>query len=467
MTNNSNTQTVNPLATQSGLAAAINAVRSNIIVCDTELKITYANPASMETLLGLEDSLRASFKVGVSDIIGASIHTFHKNAARVEKILRTPGNLPHSAQFTFGDTWLEASINGIYDEEGGATGYIVGWKDITEEKRSREASIQASKALEVQSEKLRTRVQEILEVVEAAAQGNMTNDIIVDGYDDIERLAGGLHRFLSTLRADMGSLSDTSASNASASEELSATASEMLGTASMTADQAGIASTHAKEVSAHVTTVATGTEELGASIREIASSAAAAARVASGAVKAAGSTNKRIEKLGESSAEIGQVIKVITAIAQQTNLLALNATIEAARAGEAGKGFAVVANEVKELAKQTASATEDIAKKIEAIQEDTGGAVEAIGEISTIIDEINSIQNTIASAVEEQTATVAEIGRSVTEAASGAEEIANGISQVAEAAHGTQGGASNTQTAANELGRMAAEMSKLLQKYTF
>src|ERR1022692_3793657 len=131
-----------------------------------------------------------------------------------------------------------------------------------------------------------------------------------------------------------------------------------------------------------------------------------------------------VAKLGESSAEIGQVIKVITSIAQQTNLLALNATIEAARAGEAGKGFAVVANEVKELAKETAKATEDISLKIEAIQTDTKGAVDAIAEISAIINQINDLQNTIASAVEEQSATTNEIGRNIAEASKGSTEIA-------------------------------------------
>src|SRR5579862_2192236 len=139
---------------------------------------------------------------------------------------------------------------------------------------------------------------------------------------------------------------------------------------------------------------------MNASIKEIARNATEAARIASGAVKVARETNDTVNKLGESSVEIGKVIKVITSIAQQTNLLALNATIEAARAGEAGKGFAVVANEVKELAKQTAAATEEISQKIEAIQQDTGGAVRAITEIGAIIDQINGIQNTTASAVE-------------------------------------------------------------------
>jgi methyl-accepting chemotaxis protein len=204
---------------------------------------------------------------------------------------------------------------------------------------------------------------------------------------------------------------------------------------------------------------------MGASIREIAGNANEAARVAQQAVKVADVTNQTISKLGESSCEIGKVIKVITSIAEQTNLLALNATIEAARAGEAGKGFAVVANEVKELAKETAKATEDIGQKIDAIQSDTRSAVDAIREISQIIGQINDISNTIASAVEEQTATTSEISRNVAEAAKGSGEIAQNITSVASAAQSTTQGAGNTQQASAELSRMAAELQQLVSRF--
>ena len=169
----------------------------------------------------------------------------------------------------------------------------------------------------------------------------------------------------------------------SASEELAANSQQMVSNAEETATQADVVSAAAEQVSKNVQTVATSTEEMSASIKEIAKNAHDAAKVATAAVKAAETTNTTVAKLGESSAEIGKVIKVITSIAQQTNLLALNATIEAARAGEAGKGFAVVANEVKELAKETAKATEDISQKIEAIQGDTKSAVDAIAQIGS------------------------------------------------------------------------------------
>ena len=254
---------------------------------------------------------------------------------------------------------------------------------------------------------------------------------------------------------------------ASSSEELAAVSQQMAGNAEETAAQANVVSAASEQVSKNVSSVASAAEEMQASIREISKNANESARVARNAVRTAQQTNETVKKLGESSSEIGNVIKVITSIAQQTNLLALNATIEAARAGEAGKGFAVVANEVKELAKQTARATEDIGRKIDAIQGDTTGAVKAIEEIGGIINQINDISNSIASAVEEQTVTTNEIGRSVTEAAKGVNDIARNIGSVATAAQNTTQGANDTQKASQELSHMAARMQSVTSRFTF
>jgi len=309
------------------------------------------------------------------------------------------------------------------------------------------------------------KVDQVLEVVRAAGQGDLTRPMPVSGDDAIGQLAGGLEQLLGTLRQSMGNIGGTADSLAVAAEQLTILSQGMGEGAAQTSERAASASSASVQVSASVQTVATAAEEMTASIREIAKNATEAATVATGAVTVAGDAQGTVASLGESSAEIGQVIKVITSIAQQTNLLALNATIEAARAGDAGKGFAVVANEVKELAKETARATEDIGQKIEAIQSDTQAAVTAISEISEVIGRINDIQTAIASAVEEQTATTNEIARSVTEAAAGANGIASDVTQVASAAEDTRQGAQNTLQSATDLASMASELKGLVAQF--
>ena len=265
---------------------------------------------------------------------------------------------------------------------------------------------------------------------------------------------------MKSIKGPIGVLNNMASTMTSSSDAMVGVSAQLSAASEETATQASVVSAAAEQVSKNVQTVATNVEQLNLSIREISKNTTDAAQVAAEAVEAAQSTNQCISKLGESSVEIGNVLKVITSIAEQTNLLALNATIEAARAGEAGKGFAVVANEVKELAKQTAKATEDIGHRIETIQGDTGEAVKAIEHISSVISKIHDIQNTVASAVEEQSATSTEITRNIEETAKGSSEIAQNITGVAQAAQSTTIGATETSNSAGEMSRMAEELKK-------
>ncbi len=342
------------------------------------------------------------------------------------------------------EIWIQASYNPIFDMSGKPFKVVKFASDITDKV---------------------FKVSKIMNVVTKAAKGDLTQDLDITGSDDLGKISEALGNFLNHLKQNLQLIGNNATTLASSSEELTAVSQQLAGNAEETSAQANVVAAASEEVSKNVETVATGSEEMSASIKEIAQNSTQAAKVARSAVEMAEKTNATVSKLGDSSAEIGQVIKVITSIAEQTNLLALNATIEAARAGEAGKGFAVVANEVKELANQTAKATEDISQKIEAIQEDTKSSVDAIGEITMIINQINDISNTIASAVEEQSATTSEIGRNVTEAAKGTQEIAQNITGVAEAAQCTTQGASDSQKAASELSKMATDLQTIVSQF--
>src|ERR1700685_3765674 len=306
----------------------------------------------------------------------------------------------------------------------------------------------------------------VLAQAEAIAAGDLTrDDLTVRSQDELGDLTMAVNRMSGSLKRMILAIGENAVQVASASEELNTTSQQITANSEETSAQADVVSKAAQAVSQNLQTVATGAEEMGASIKEIAKNATEAAKVATSAVRVAEATTATVSKLGESSNEIGQVIKVITSIAQQTNLLALNATIEAARAGEAGKGFAVVANEVKELAKETARATEDISHKIEAIQTDTKAAVDAIASMSGVINQVNDISGTIATAVEEQNATTNEMSRNVSEAAQGSGEITSNIARVAEAAQSTTHGATDTQKAAQQLVEMSTQLRNLVGQF--
>jgi methyl-accepting chemotaxis protein len=303
------------------------------------------------------------------------------------------------------------------------------------------------------------------EVLDRVAHGDLSVRATVTGRDEVARMSESLNRALDRLASVFSTIGDGVVALTRSSESLGSISADLGSSADTTSRQAGVVAAASEQSGKNVQTVASGTEEMSVTIKEIAKNAADAAKVATSAVGTAHRSNELVGKLGVSSTEIGNVLKVITSIAEQTNLLALNATIEAARAGEAGKGFAVVANEVKELAKETAKATEDIGRKIEAIQVDAREAIDAIGEITNVIGQINDIQNTIACAVEEQAATTNEMGRNLHELAQASNEIAQNVTSVATAANSTSSAAAQTKAAAATLAQLSDTLDREVRQF--
>jgi methyl-accepting chemotaxis protein len=300
------------------------------------------------------------------------------------------------------------------------------------------------------------------QVLERVARGDLTARVNGDYRGDFARNKDALNRTIESMRETLTRIRAASGTVAATSTQIRDASHALSSAAEETSRQSQAVSAASEQAGVNVQTVAVAAEEMSGSIREISRQLQEALRVAGEATHKAEGTVRMMDELGASSEEIGEVVKVITSIAQQTNLLALNATIEAARAGEAGKGFAVVANEVKQLASQTAKATEEIALKIRGVQDNTGVAVGGIREINGIIQRINDVSTTIAGAVEEQSAATGEIARNVNEAARGTEEVSRSIVSVSAAATQTAGGAAQSLSASDQLAGVATELEGLV-----
>ena len=493
---------------------------NNIIMADRDLVIRYVNPAALKQLRQLEPHLGTRAEA----MLGSSLEIFFRNVALPRDLLAAPHTLPLREFVALGPETILLTLTATLDTAGTYLG-----PTITLELVSGKLKADAQNAENAACWAAIRNSQAVISFdMQGAILSANDHFLSLMGYtldeikgkhhslfvDEAHRSSSDYHEFWAKLNrgeyqtaeykrigkggkevwihasynpiVDLNGkpfkvvkcatdvtqkvktsleVTDISQFLASAAEELTATSQQMSANAEETSAQANVVSAASEQVNKNLQTVSAGTEEMGASIRDIAKNATEAAKIATSAVKLAERTNHTVSKLGDSSTEIGKVIEVITSIAQQTNLLALNATIEAARAGEAGKGFAVVANEVKELAKETAKATEDISRKIELIQTDTKGAVDAIASITAVINEVNSISSTIAAAVEEQNATTNEMARNLSEAAHGSGEIVHNIAGVAEAAQNTTRGAQDTQKAAAELARMATSLRDLVGRF--
>jgi methyl-accepting chemotaxis protein len=308
-------------------------------------------------------------------------------------------------------------------------------------------------------------LREVSAVLDGLAAGDLTRTADAAGDDEIAVMARSLNTAIDSVRGTLSAVTGSAGTLARSATDMSRSTESIAASAHDVSGRAEAAADAADAINRNISTTAAGGTQMGTSIEEISRNATEAVRVVNEAVSMATRANGIMVELGESSGEISSVVKLITTIAEQTNLLALNATIEAARAGDAGKGFAVVASEVKDLAQETARATEEIARRVSSIQDGTSGAVTAIGEMTTVIERINEFQTLIAAAVEQQSATTSEMNRNIHEAVTRSGEISSTISAIAGSARTSSGEAATSQNAVTQLSTMAEELRGQVSRF--
>lgn len=450
-------------ANNTRIRQALGSSNANLVVADNEGRAIFINEG-MHVLL---KRVGCALPEGALDSMGSG------------ETSMTLGQLPNAChtrnladlvtadvqEFELEGVQLRQSITPVLNSDGERNGLVLEWIDLSEQV-AREAQIQAANAREQeQSEEMKSGARELLRLVAAALEGDLTHRVLLRGEGSMSQIAMALDGLFDNLSGSISAISHNAAQLNASSSEISELNQSMNESATAASRRIGHVTSASTQISDHVSHIATLVSDMNNSINEVSNHSVQATEVAGKAVSIAESTDVLVRQLSESSSGIGAVIKVITSIAEQTNLLALNATIEAARAGESGKGFAVVANEVKELAKETAKATEEISQRIGAIQRDSDGAVTAIGEISEIISQINQIQDRISTGVIRQKDAVEHISQSTSEADVSTSEIAGSLSQVSASSAETVDGTIKALAAAETLRGMSSSMHELASRF--
>lgn len=428
-------------------SAIVENAPINILVADLHGIVTYMNPASVKTLKSIEHVL----PVPVSKIVGSSYDVFHKNPAHQRRLLSDPSNLPVETQIELEGEYLKLQASAIYDSNGQFVGPMVAWSLITDQVMARQAEEERAERERQEQAKLRSDVGNILRVVEAASEGDLSQRINLEADDAIGRLASGIDRMIADLRDIIGQVVDSGM---------------------QFAEGASVIAENSQHLAQGAQTQSASVEEMGASIEELTRSIESVKDNASDANRMAGDTSQMAQEGGNavqksieameliktSSEQISEIIQVISEIASQTNLLALNAAIEAARAGEHGLGFAVVADEVRKLAERSSEAAKEISSLIKE-------STQRVQDGATLSEQTGAALEKIISGVGSTAAKISEIATATVEQAQNANEVAGAIQQVSHVTEQSAAASEEMASSSEELGSQAAMLRELVSRF--
>jgi methyl-accepting chemotaxis protein len=432
---------------QQRLRQMVENASVRLIMADRDFKIVYMNPASIQALRRLEHLLPCR----VDEIMGKPIDIFHKEPERQRRLLSDPKNLPHRATIKLGDELLDLNVTAIRDAQGDYIGPMVTWEVITEQERAKERELQLQQQQRAAREELERKVNSLMQVVTAAAEGDLTRDSEVHGDDDMGRLSGGMRKMLGDLRNVIGQVVEA--------------ASQQNEGARTIAESSGNLSEGAQSQAASVEEMTAAVEQLINSIGVISKSAGESKSQADETVALAQSGGTTVTEavnsmrlIQKSSEQINDIIQVMSEIASQTNLLALNAAIEAARAGEHGLGFAVVADEVRKLAERSSEAAKEITQLI---KESSRRVVEG----SNLSEKVGQSLKSIVEAVDKTASGIAKIAASTETQASSAAEVKSAIRSVSQTTESNAAAAEELAASAEELGAQAQSLRDLVSRF--